>query len=307
MATRPRNKKPAQPAAADHDPLLARLGAAVRDQRARRGWTLRRLAEASGLSLRFVSQLEGGQANIAIGRLAQVADAVGVPLPSLLDPNAGQEHGPADRIAALLRGRSPAELERCRLLLERELAAGGRRVVALLGLRGAGKSTLGPGLADALEVPFVELDQEVEREAGLSLTELFSLHGEQYYRELEVRVLGELLEAGRPCVVALSGGVVHNEEAFALVRERCLTVWLKAKPEDHMQRVLAQGDRRPIDRSHSRDAMAELRRLLARREPLYRQAEVVVDTSRQGGRSLAALRQAVSDAGWVVQERQGTS
>lgn len=221
--------------------LLRGLAARVRSLRKERGQTAREMADRAGLSLRFYAQLEAGEANIAIGRLAAVADALGVKLSDLV-----------------------AEPEPS-------------RVVALLGLRGAGKSTIGPRLAAELGVAFVELDACIEEKAGLDLREIFALHGETYYRRLETQCLEERVKSHDACVIALSGGVVHNGDAFALVRRHCRTVWLKAAPEEHMQRVIDVGDHRPIE---GRDnAMADLRRLLAGREPLYRQADLTVDTS----------------------------
>ncbi|MBX3468323.1 MAG: helix-turn-helix domain-containing protein [Planctomycetes bacterium] len=277
--------------------LLARLGGRVRQLRKERGLTARALAERAGLSLRFVAQLEAGQANIAVLRLEAVARALGVSAAGLVavapDVDASGARG---RLDALLAGRSPDELERCVAAVEAALGQARRRGVALLGLRGAGKSTLGPRLAAALGIAFVELDDRIEEAAGLSLTELFALHGEGYYRRLEVQVLSSLLAAGRPFVVALGGGIVQNDEAFRLARAHCTTVWLRARPEDHMQRVLAQGDRRPI--AGRDDAMAELEAILAAREPLYRQAELTVDTSHHGGRTFDALLRAVTRGGW---------
>jgi XRE family aerobic/anaerobic benzoate catabolism transcriptional regulator len=229
--------------------VLKRVGGKVRHVRAERHLTMRELAERAGLSLRFVSQLEAGEANIAIGRLAAVASALGVSLADLV-----AEEGAGD--------------------------------VALLGLRGAGKSTIGPKVAEALGVPFVELDERIEEAAGLRVAEIFSLHGESYYRRLERECLERLLSDGSPSVIALSGGIVNNEEAFALARRRCTTVWLKAKPDDHMQRVLEQGDRRPV--ANRTDAMAELRAILATREPLYQLADLTVDTSRHDPASAAS-------------------
>ena len=228
------------------DELLKRVGARVRHARGERRLTMRELAERAGLSLRLIAQLEAGEANIAIGRLAAVAAALGVRLEGLVAEAAD--------------------------------AAAGERPVALIGLRGAGKSAIGPRVAEALGVPFVELDDRIEEAAGMRVAEIFSLHGEAYYRRLERECLEALLDGGRPSVIALSGGIVGNEEAFALARRRCATVWLKARPEDHMRRVLGQGDRRPVaDRP---DAMAELRAILASREPLYQLADVTVDTSK---------------------------
>src|SRR5688572_25918503 len=165
--------------------LLERIGGRVRRARAGLGMTLRELAEASGLSVRFVSALEAGEANIAVGRLASVAVALGVPLAELV-----------------------AEEER-------------PQAVALVGLRGAGKSTVGPKLARALGVEFVELDEKIEESAGLKLSEIFALHGESYYRRLEGQTLAELLADGRSRVIALPGGVVTNDEAWALARRHC--------------------------------------------------------------------------------------
>jgi XRE family aerobic/anaerobic benzoate catabolism transcriptional regulator len=238
----------------------------VRALRGERGLTLRELAARSGLSVRFASQLDKGQANISIERLEQVASALGV------------------TVASLVADSSPA------------------RVIAMLGLRGAGKSTLGARLAERLGMPFVELDERIEQAAGLSLTEVFSLHGESYYRRLEGQCLRELFDSGESCVVALPGGVVHNEEAFRLLQREATTVWLRAHPRDHMDRVLAQGDRRPM--AQSRDAMAELRAILAAREPLYREAELSVDTSLHGEGSLDVLAASLAKAGLVPVDRQ---
>lgn len=231
--------------------LLLHLGQRVREARKRRALTARQLAERAGLSARFVSQLETGKANIAVGRLARVADVLGVALGALLDGHVEE-------------GR-PGRLPRA------------TRVVALLGLRGAGKSSIGPRIAESLERSFYELDALVEAEAGLSLSTVFAVHGEAYYRRLEHACLRALIDRGEPLVVALSGGVVHNAPAFGIVQSECLSVWLKAAPEDHMRRVREQGDHRPM--ANRSNAMSELRAILLERAPLYRQADVIVDTS----------------------------
>lgn len=290
--------------AGDASDLLGRLAGRVRRLRHERGLTARALAERAGLSLRFVAQLEAGEANIAVLRLEAVARALGVTTSALVaEAQEAQEAqaggGARARLERLLEGRGEGELERCLAAAEQALGAARPRGVALLGLRGAGKSTLGPQLAAALGVPFVELDDRIEEAAGLSLTELFALHGESYYRRLETQVLSALIAGGRPFVVALGGGVVQNDDAFRLARTRCTTVWLRARPEDHMDRVLAQGDRRPI--AGRADAMAELQAILAAREPQYRQADLTVDTSHHGPGALAALRRAVERAGWSAE------
>ena len=274
--------------------LQGRVGARVRARRTELKLTRQVLADRSGLSLRFVAQLEKGEANISIGKLDGVARALGLSLAQLV----AESTAPLSRIHELLANRPPAELERCYRVLQLTLGESQRHAVALLGLRGAGKSTLGVRAADHLDMPFVELDTRIEDAAGLNLTEIFSLHGEGYYRRLEGGCVAELLSAGSPCVVALPGGIVHNEEAFRLVRRHATTVWLKAAPEDHMARVLAQGDRRPMDQSQ--DAMAELRAILAAREPLYQQADVGVDTSAQGeAESLRLLLSGLEGSGWA--------
>jgi len=224
--------------------LLHALGRRVRAARGARGWTLRELSERSGVSLRFLVRLEAGEGNISVRRLAEVAAAL--------------ETSPA-------------------LLLQEEGAADRPTVIALLGLRGAGKTTVGRRLARRLRVRFVELDRLIEEAANLTLSELFSLHGEEYYRRLERDVLRGLLDGGTSMVIATGGGLVTSGETFALLRRRAITVWLKATPEDHWNRVVRQGDRRPM--ANHPQAMADLRALLAAREPLYSDAALIVDTS----------------------------
>ena len=174
----------------------------------------------------------------------------------------------------------PAVLRQVAALLNGGPGEGGRPqpVIALMGLRGAGKSTLGPLLAKELGLPFRELDDLIQDVTGLALQEIFELHGESAYRAAERQALETLVEQGSPVVVAVSGGIVNDPHSFLLLRERTLLVWLKTAPQQHMKRVLTQGDRRPM-RGRS-DAMAELRALLKRRAPLYEQARVVIDTSR---------------------------
>lgn len=232
--------------------LLTTVGARVRALRERQGLARRQLSEISGVSERFLAQLEAGRGNISLLRFADVADALGT---------------------------TPSEL-----LAGASTPRKGSRIVALLGVRGAGKSTVGAQLAEQQQVAFVEVDTRIEHAAGLSLAEIFELHGESYYRRVEREVLSRLLTESRPMVLATGGSIVNDRENYALLRERTSTVWLRAKAEDHWNRVIQQGDARPMARNPH--AFAELRALLTAREPLYATAHHVIDTS---GRSIAEV------------------
>jgi XRE family aerobic/anaerobic benzoate catabolism transcriptional regulator len=206
------------------------------------GWTLREISERSGVSSRFLSDLEAGKGNISVARLADVARALDVPLVSLFPSEEAE---------------SP--------------------IVSLVGLRGAGKSTIGPKLAKHLDVQFVELDGLIEKEANLSLPELFSLHGEAYYKRLAYDMLLKLFSRNEAVVIAIGGSIVTDSESWNLLKRRSHTVWLKATPEDHWKRVLGQGDTRPM--ANRASAMAELRSILSARSPLYAEASQTIDTS----------------------------
>ena len=225
-------------------PVLVALGQRTRERRQARGLTQRELAERSGVSLRFLMDVEAGRGNISVRRLADLATALATT--------------PADLVSS-------------------DTAA--PRLVALLGLRGAGKTTVGRRLSRRLRVPFVELDRRIEQRAGLALGELFSLHGEAYYRQVELEVLREIVESPRSIVMAVGGGLVTAANTYDLLRAHATTVWLRARPEDYWTRVVRQGDRRPID-THPQ-ARAALRGLISRRNALYARADVTIDTAGQ--------------------------
>jgi XRE family transcriptional regulator, aerobic/anaerobic benzoate catabolism transcriptional regulator len=255
------------------EPLLTSIGARVRARRQARDWTIKSLAERSGVSVRFLIELEKGRGNISVGRLSAVADALGEPLVAFF------LEAPVARIVAQLRGLKSAQLgaiERTVAALE---GAPPRRFVALLGVRGAGKSTVGRQVAECLGMDFVELDARIEALAGLSLAEIFAIHGEPYYRRIEFEALSELVAEGRDVVVATGGSVVAHDESWQLLREHSRTVWLQADAQEHWDRVIAQGDHRPMNENP--EAFAQLKALLQNRAPRYAEAEVVVETSRR--------------------------
>jgi XRE family aerobic/anaerobic benzoate catabolism transcriptional regulator len=274
--------------------LLGAIGASVRSARESRDATRADLAARSGLSVRFLAQLEAGEANISILRLNEVTQALGISLQELLA--SCQPHGEAARapapdgvrheIQSLLRQRSPEELLEARDWLAARFAAASGPLVALLGLRGAGKSSVGRKLAKQLHVPFYELDVLIEKAAGLRLQQIFDLQGEAYYRRLERETLARFLATTPAAVLATGGGVVNDPETYALLRRRCRTIWLRARPEMHWERVVHQGDQRPMQGNP--DAMIELRALLAAREPLYSQADLTIDTSGRAVTEVAA-------------------
>ncbi|GDX82238.1 shikimate kinase [Deltaproteobacteria bacterium] len=245
--------------------LLPRVGSRVRRVREAAGLTQAELARRSGVSLRFVADVERGAGNASLLRLGELATALGVSLAELVI-----EAGPV--IDDLTRFGRLVPSERRRRL-------GGERVaIALVGMRGAGKSTVGLQLAGHLGVPFVEVDAEIQARAGMPLGTLFSDHGIERYRVLEREVIDALLLSGAATVFATGGSVVTDPVTWPDLRRRARTVWLRARPESHLRRVEAQGDARPM--RGRRDALAELRGLLAVREPLYAQADFVVDTDR---------------------------
>ena len=279
---------------ADDERLLAALGQRVRDARAKSAMSRKTLAVAAGVSERYLAQLESGETNPSIIQLCRVGRALGVALTDLLA--APQDSVEERLIRRLLERLPPQRLEDAIMRLMRDLGADTaerRKRVALVGLRGAGKSTLGRKLATELDVRFVELNREIEADAGMSLNEIFMLYGQAGYRRIERRSLERLIEGGERAIITVGGGIVSEPDTFNLLLENCFTVWIKASPEEHMARVVAQGDLRPM--AGSAEAMEDLRRILAAREPLYRRADVTIDTTAQRPEdSLAKLRDALN-------------
>jgi XRE family transcriptional regulator, aerobic/anaerobic benzoate catabolism transcriptional regulator len=264
----------------DQAAYLRLLGDRIRDARARRGMTRKILARDSKVSERYLAQLETGQGNISIALLRQIAHAMGLPLADLVR----EEPERPVELALLVQtlGRlQPKDLSQARKLLSDAFGtvveSERRHRIALIGLRGAGKSTLGAGLAKAKGVPFIELDREVERESGTTLAEVFDLYGQSAYRRYERRALENVIERHDRAVIAAGGSIVTEPATFDLLLSACFTVWLTAAPEEHMSRVVAQGDYRPM--AGNDEAMDDLRRILASRNALYAKADATVDTA----------------------------
>jgi XRE family aerobic/anaerobic benzoate catabolism transcriptional regulator len=235
--------------------FLRAFGRHVRRERSRRGLTRRAVAGQAGISERYITQLESGKGNVSLLVLRHIAAALGIPLDQLMK--------------------------------DAEPAPDRARRIALIGMRGAGKSTLGSRLAKSMKVPFFELDQEIERMAGTSLAALIEMYGQAAYRRYESQALRALLDSESEFVVATGGGIVSEPDTYELLLHHCFTVWIRATPEEHMQRVIEQGDLRPM--AGSTRAMDDLRRILKERTPLYARADATVNTS---GASVAeALKQ----------------
>jgi XRE family aerobic/anaerobic benzoate catabolism transcriptional regulator len=261
------------------DTFLLFVGTRVRELRNRRGMTRKMVAQEAQVSERHLAQLESGEGNISIVLLRRIAAALNISLMELFAPNVEEpaekqtirrflEHLPANRLEDVLfrlkRDFSNEEITR-------------KMRVALIGLRGAGKSTLGSRLAREGNIPFIELDREIEKDTGMPLAEIFSLYGQSGYRAIEKRTLERVLQASGRAVISVGGGVVSEKDTFDYLLANCHTVWIKAQPDEHMSRVIAQGDFRAM--AGSDRAMEDLRRILEAREPLYRKADLVLDTS----------------------------
>jgi XRE family transcriptional regulator, aerobic/anaerobic benzoate catabolism transcriptional regulator len=269
------------PDVSNEDRFLRELGERVRGARARCSMTRRDLAQESQVSERYLAQLEGGHGNISVLLLRQIATALGLQLADLLRED--EDHSAeVALIGQFLQRLPPQKLTQVRAHLVRKFGShkdDRQRRIALVGLRGAGKSTLGARLAKHMEVAFVELDREIEREAGTSLSEIFLLYGQAGYRRYERRCLEHLLKRHDAFVLATGGSIVSEPSTYDLLLSSCYTIWLKALPEEHMARVIAQGDTRPM--AGNNEAMVDLQRILGVRDALYGQADAVVDTARR--------------------------
>jgi XRE family aerobic/anaerobic benzoate catabolism transcriptional regulator len=267
----------------EKSPLLTAFGERLRTLRARRGLTRKAVAAAADVSERYLANLEHGTGNPSLLILEQISRALQCTTAELIgDVTTSSPEWLL--IRELLEGRGEQDLARARVALGEVLGTGGDRRargrrIALIGLRGAGKSTLGHLLAEDLDVPFIELSAEIEKVAGTSIREIQDLYGANAYRRYERRALEEVLQLYPEAVIATPGGLVSDAATFNLLLSHCTTVWLQADPEDHMSRVAHQGDMRPM--AASQEAMDDLRRILAGRAAFYSKASVTVDTSRQ--------------------------
>ena len=259
--------------------FLVSLGRRVRELRGRRGLTRKQVSQEAEVSERHLAQLEAGEGNISVVLLQRIARALNVPIGDLFSPQTDEttekrliqrflEHLPQHRLEDVV----------FRLMRDFGHEEKMRRMrIALIGMRGAGKSTLGAKLAAETSNRFIELDQEIEKDTGIPLGEIFSLYGQSGFRAMEKRTLEKVLKENHRAVISAGGGVVSEKETFDYLLSRCYTVWIKARPEEHMSRVMAQGDFRPM--AANDQAMEDLRRILEARESLYRKADLVLDTS----------------------------
>lgn len=293
MNVRPAASELALDSGEERSPLLDAFGERLRMLRARRGITRKALAQAAGVSERYLTNLEHGRGNPSLLILDQLARALECPLSELVeDFLSGSAELPL--IRELLQGRSEGELRRVRLTIGEVLGTGGDRRakgrrIALIGLRGAGKTTLGQLLAEALDMPFIELSKEIEKTAGFSIREIQDLYGPAAYRRYERRALEEVVQLYTECVIATPGGLVSEAATFNLLLTHCMTVWLRADPQDHLRRTAWQGS--PRSTALSAEALDDLRNILKGRTPFYEKADAVLNTSRQPlDESLALLR-----------------
>jgi len=264
------------------DAYLRRLGERLRTLRNQRGMTRKALAAHARVSERYLAQLEAGKGNGSIVLLRRIASAIGLPVTQLLHDGA---EPPLDFVllSQFLERLSPPALANARKVLLKHFSEPSeglrRRRIALIGLRGGGKSTLGRLLAERLDVPFIELDREIERRSGANLSEIFDMFGQETFRRAEREAFNEVLSQHLHFVIATSGSIVTEPSTLELLLASCFTIWVRAEPEEHMRRVMAQGDMRPM--AHNARAMEDLVSILKSREPLYAKAEAIITTSRK--------------------------
>ena len=262
----------------DSDPYLRRLGERVRTLRHQRGITRKALAQHAKVSERYLAQLEVGKGNCSIVLLRRIARAIGLPVTQLVHDGA---EPPLDLVllTQFLERLPPDMLVEARKLVTEHFSSPSenRRRIALIGLRGGGKSTLGRLLAEHLDVPFIELDREIERRSGANLSEIFDMFGQETFRRAEREALDEVLRRHPHFVIATSGSIVTEPGTLELLLASCFTIWVRAEPEEHMKRVMAQGDMRPM--ANNARAMEDLVSILKSREPLYAKAEAVLATT----------------------------
>lgn len=280
----------------DDAAYLAAIGDTVRRTRSGRGMTRKALAQASGVSERYLAELETGSGNASLIVLRKIARAIGVDVGDLVDSKAeksGDLEDLIDRLGAL----APTDVADVAAYVAARfgrLRRQTRHHVALIGLRGAGKTTLGRALAEERGHTFYELDREIERAAGMEIAEIFALQGQAGFRKLELDCLAAIVEHADSSVIATGGSLVTSPKAFNLLRERCVVVWLKATPAEHMKRVLAQGDMRPM--ADNPMAMDDLKSILDSRAALYARADITLETSRYGvAEAVAELARLTTD------------
>jgi XRE family transcriptional regulator, aerobic/anaerobic benzoate catabolism transcriptional regulator len=259
--------------------FLSAVAKCVRAARSRRGMTRKQLAHDADVSERLLAQLEMGEGNISIVLLRRVTDALNITLTDLFMDV--REPQPEKRFIQNLLERLPEDrLQEVAQKLTREFGEDVKlrwSRLALIGLRGAGKSTLGAKIAKEFKAPFVELDSEIEKDSGIPLAEIFSLYGQSGYRRIERRTLERVLQQHQRVIISIGGGVVSEKENYDYLLKNCFTIWIKAQPDEHMARVIAQGDFRAM--ADNDEAMEDLRRILEAREPFYERADGTVDTS----------------------------
>lgn len=260
--------------------------------------TRKQVSQKADVSERHLAQLESGEGNISVVLLQRIAAALRVPIANLFAPQTEESAAKDPEKKLIQRFLERLPQNRLEDVVSRLMRDFGREEkmrrmrIALIGLRGAGKSTLGSMLAKDLGNHFVELDSEIEKDTGMPLGEIFSLYGQSGFRAIEKRTLERVLKQNEPAVISVGGGVVSEKETFDFLLSRCYAVWVKAQPEEHMSRVMAQGDFRPM--AANNQAMEDLRKILDAREPLYRKADLLLDTSGTSvEESFAALKAAL--------------